>query len=496
MRKFFLLVYFFLFSCSFLNAQVNDKYIAAFNALKANSNLVPRYEFPKQESGHHVLTLEASFSSAIFKSPASANRTKGMLIEKVQLVYTTFRVSPSFDQQKLNQQRLQNLLAVLPDAFQNPMTEWELIGQTSANSPEEGRTYFHGFVITWRPASSSSLIKEEMSSLDSIFMPEKKDHRDGFDPHETTGKDPVSSKMRILTMPDGSTTIIDRDIPEDSLWMYMKSSGDGFSVVYAKWGDTAHTTVIVTEQTEAGYKRKRTWKLDDHLSDTPVMGSGIDIDLHNPDSVVTTVLRRNPWTNMVIVADVTGSMSPYTAQVLAWVPAGLSSGRCSGFVFFNDGDKKSTNAKDIGKTGGIYGIQTQRFDSVYYTMKKTMAAGDGGDLPENPVEATIYSLNHFNNNSEVILVADNFSSPRDLELFAKINRPVHIVLCGARGTVNPDYLFLARQTHGSVHTVHDDITNLGEMKDGDVVVVENKHYMLKNEHFICLETFSPAFLGN
>jgi hypothetical protein len=490
MRKFCVLTVIFLFTAAFLGAQVNDKYSSAANALQANSHQVVKYSFPKEESGHEVLSLQMPFSSAVFNSPALANRAKGMLIEKVQLIYTTFRVSPSFDQQQLNQQRLKNLLSLLPDAFLNPMTEWELVGQTGATSPEEGRNYFHGFVITWRPASSPKLIKEEMSSLDSIFMPSKKDHRVGLDPHET-GKDPVSSKLRMLTMPDGSTTILDRDIPEDSLWMYMKPSDPGYSVVYAKWGDTAHTIVIVEERKE-GRKIKRTWKLDDHVSDKPLIGSDISINLHDPDSVVTTVLRRNSWTNMVIVADVTGSMSPYTAQVLAWVPVGLSTGRCSGFVFFNDGDKKNTSDKNIGKTGGIYGIQTQRFDSVYFTMKKTMAAGDGGDLPENPVEATIYSLNHFSNNSEVILVADNFSQPRDLELYEKINRPVHIVLCGARGTVNPDYLFLARQTHGSVHTVHDDINNLDQMKDGDVVVVENKHYMLKNEHFICLDTFSPA----
>jgi hypothetical protein len=475
---------------SFLDAQVNDKFVSASNGLKANAKLVGKFSIPEAEAGHNTLVLEVPFSSSTFISPMLADLAKGKVIEKVQLVYTTFRVSPSFDQQLLNQKRLKNLLTLLPDAFSNSLTEWELIGQTGANSPEEGKNYFHGFIITWRPASSSTLVKEEIGMLDSLFLP--KTHGGGSGSHETDKKEPTG-KMRILTKSDGTAITINRDIGEDSLWMYLRDSDPGYDVVYAKWGDSAHTIVIVDERKD-GYKRKRTWKLDDHFTETPI-GGMTDIDLHNPDSVVTSVFRRNSWTNMVIVADVTGSMSPYTAQVLAWVPAGLATGRCSGFVFFNDGDQKSTNQKDIGKTGGIYGIQTQRFDSVYYLMKKTMSAGDGGDLPENPVEATIYSLTHFNKNSEVILVADNFSAPRDLELFEKINRPVHIVLCGARGTVNPDYLFLARQTHGSVHTVHDDITALDQMKDGETVLIEGKTYLLKNEHFICLNTFSPVLGG-
>ncbi len=486
MRRTFILLIFIL-SSHLLTAQVNDKFVAASNGLKGNANLIREFSIPANTAGHNVLVLEVPFSSSVFISPLLANVAKGKVIEKVQLVYTTFRESETFDQQKLNQQRLRNLYSLLPDAFSNAMTEWELVGQTGASNPEEGKKYFHGFVITWRPASSTTLLKEEMSQLDSMFLP-KKLSRDEIDPRKTAAETGTDKKMRILTNPDGTTTILDRDIPEDSLWMYIKSSGGGYSVVHAKWGDTAHKVVLVIEQKD-GLKRKRTWLLEDHFTDTPTGGMP-DIDLHNPDSVVTTVLRRNPWPNMIIVADVTGSMSPYTAQVLHWVPVGLSSGRCSGFVFYNDGDDKTTNEKNVGKTGGIYSIKTQNFDSVFRVVKKTMSSGDGGDIPENPVEAAIYSINRFNDNAEIILIADNFSAPRDLELYERLTRPIHIILCGARGTVNPDYLFLARQSHGSIHTLHDDITTLDTMKDGEIITIEGKQYLLKNEHFICLNTFS------
>ncbi len=486
MRHFFQIVFLLLFPFSVFS-QKEKSFTVAANELKANQKLIQHFSLPPSEAGRNILVLEVPFSNAEFISPLLASVAKGKVIEKVQLVYTTFKVSPDFDQQKLNQQRLRNLLSLLPNAFSNPMTEWELIGQTGAQSVEDGKKYFHGFIITWRPDASSTLVKNELLILDSLFLP--KIHRDELISRDSK-KDSLKTDIRILTNPDGSKTVINRNISQDSLWRFLKSDKEDFSVVAAMWIDTAHTSIMVLEQDFNGIKIKRVWKLEEHYSDKPTSTMS-DVDLHNPDSVVTTVMKRNSWEHMVVVADVTGSMSPYTAQVLAWVPVGLAGGKCAGFVFFNDGDGKQTNRKDIGKTGGIYSIQTQHFDSVYYLMKTAMNAGDGGDLAENPVEAMIYSINSFPITSEIILIADNFSAPRDLELFKKVNRPVHIVLCGARGTVNPDYLFLARQTHGTIHTVHDDILTLDQMKDGDVVVIEGKHYLLHDEHFICNETFSP-----
>ncbi len=486
MRYVFQLLFLFIFSTSVLSAQQEKEFLAAVNFLKANQELVPKYSFPTNESGRNILILEVPFSNSNFISARLADAVKGKVVEKIERIYTTFKVSSDFDQQKLNQQRLKNLFSLLPNAFSNPMTEWKLIGQTGAQSVEAGNKYFHGFVITWRPDASPSWVKNELLTLDSIFLktiPNEGSSSGGLK------LDSLRSDLRVLTYADGSKVVFNRNISEDSLWQYLKPDKKDFSVVTAMWIDTGRTSLMVIEKNFNGVKIKRIWKLEDHFSDTPITSEN-NVYLHNPDSVVTTVMRRNSWDHIVLVADVTGSMSPYSAQVLAWVPIGLAGGKCAGFVFYNDGDGKSTNQKDVGKTGGIYAVQTQRQDSVFMTMKKAMNAGDGGDLEENPVEAMIYSLNHFPITTEIILIADNFSAPRDLALYAKVNRPVHIVLCGARGTVNPDYLFLARQSHGTIHTVHDDILHLDEMKEGEVVVIEGKHYLLHDEHFICNETFS------
>ncbi len=477
----------FMFVATFSFAQEKDRGMMwATNGLSSNKILVETFSIPENVPGRNVLVLEMPFANAEFIAPLIASAAKGKLIEKVQLVYTTFRVSESFDQQKLNQQRLKNLHALLPDAFSNQLTEWELVGQTGAHSPEEGKKYFHGFVIIWRPDASVELEQKEMKMLDSLFLPTV---RKGEFSDYSGKNDSAKNTVKELIMPDGKKLLLDHDIPEDSLWYYIKSSGDGFSVIDAKYGDKLHTTVVVTEMHDDGYKVKHTWQLNEHKQELHTTGV-FDVDPNFYDSVFTVVMRRNNFQSMVLVCDVTGSMSPYTAQIFAWISTGISGGKYFAFVFFNDGDKKTTDQKTIGKTGGFYGIQTMRFDSVYMEAKEAMTNGDGGDLMENPVEASIWAIKKYNPAGDVVLVADNYSTPRDLELYKKLNRPVHIVLCGAMTGINPDYLFLARQTHGSIHTMTDDIYGLDKMKDGDVVKIGERHYELRGEKFVCLEMFS------
>jgi hypothetical protein len=269
----------------------------------------------------------------------------------------------------------------------------------------------------------------------------------------------------------------------------MKPSGPDYSVVYAKYGDSAHTVVIVTEMSEMGHKRKRTWKFEEHKGPLTLSSGFPPVSLHDPDSVVTSVMRRNTWENMLVVTDVTGSMSPYTAQIFAWLPNALATGKCAGFVFFNDGDQKKTPQKTVGKTGGIYGTSSVRSDSIYMAARKAMSGGDGGDQPENNVEAMIWAINNIPAGKDIVLIADNWATPRDLSLFEKVNRPVHIVLCGARGGVNPAYLFLARATRGTVHTVTDDVTNLADMQEGETVKVGFQTFLLNDGRFVPLENF-------
>lgn len=471
-----------------------DGYVRAYYMLNKNHvkpiTMVRESPFP----GRETIYIECPFASPVFVNPASANSAKGKVIEKVQLIYTTYRSDESFAQQKLNQQRLKNLQTLLPNAFTSALTEWELVGQTGATSPEEGNSYFHGFVVTYRTEPSSTSMKEEITRLDSAFIGKLTVRKTGTGTPIVEGPptgDGSDIKRSDIVMPDGTIITLRKDIPEDSLHYYLRPSTPGATVVGAKYSDTAHSGIVVTERF-MDHKRTRTWILEEHKEEPGEFNFLGMKYLNNPDSVVITTFRRNSWTNFILVCDVTGSMSPYTAQIFATLPSVIDNRKCKGFLFFNDGDDKSTENKKNGRTGGLYSTQALRFDSAYYTAQKCMKSGAGGDLPENNVEALLRA-EKLNPGGELVLIADNWATPRDLQMCDEINQPVHIVLCSARGGVNPDYLFLARVTNGSVHTRDEDILNLGSMKEGEIVKIGFQNFLLHDDHFIPMENFSREF---
>ncbi len=186
--------------------------------------------------------------------------------------------------------------------------------------------------------------------------------------------------------------------------------------------------------------------------------------------------------------DVTGSMSPYIAKTMAWVKATQDSTRVDAFVFFNDGDAKPTNQKVVGKVGGIYAIENKGFDLIYGVLKSTMRKGGGGDAPENNVEATIKAVSLYPNCKEVIMVADNWASPRDLQIAKELNCPVHVIICGSNQGINLDYIQLAYETGGSIHTIEEDM-EMRNIKSGKsfhigkqfFTIIDGKVRMAKNK---------------
>ncbi len=202
------------------------------------------------------------------------------------------------------------------------------------------------------------------------------------------------------------------------------------------------------------------------------------------DSTVIKVLNRNrEWLEMLIVCDVTGSMSPYTSQVLVWHNLNIKKKRVKNFVFFNDGDMTPDDKKVIGKTGGIYDTTGQTIDAVIASASRAMRNGGGGDGPENNVEALIYGNTKFPDCDEVVMIADNDATPRDLSLAKKVNKPVKIILCGAQYGVNTAYLDLAKATGGSVHTIEQDIVNMADLKDGGIIRIGKEDFEWRDGKF-------------
>ncbi len=188
------------------------------------------------------------------------------------------------------------------------------------------------------------------------------------------------------------------------------------------------------------------------------------------DTLAFDILERNlhNWKNVSIVSDWTASMYPYTTQILRWHISRFGETNIRNFIFFNDGDGKDTKDKELGKTGGIYAIRADSLRPVIDLMKEVMEKGDGGDLPENDIESILYAMEHFPESGEIVLIADNRSLVRDLELVKQINRPVRVIL----GRIFMDdvayikgaYIKLALFTGGSLHTRWNDYTNAYELE--------------------------------
>ena len=63
----------------------------------------------------------------------------------------------------------------------------------------------------------------------------------------------------------------------------------------------------------------------------------------------------------------------------------------------------------------------------------------------------------------------------------KLGKPVRVVVCGiAKGdVVNLDYIYLAKYTGGSIHTIHEDITDLANKKDGDAFKIGSQYFKIE-----------------
>lgn len=210
-------------------------------------------------------------------------------------------------------------------------------------------------------------------------------------------------------------------------------------------------------------------------------------DVHDFD-IVNSVMDRNKFVNPFIVTDVTGSMSPYMAQVQAWFKLNATKNPNAQFVFFNDGDNKRDDAKVIGETGGIYYTPALPIDQLLNFMAMAATKGGGGDCAENNMEALIKGVAMAKKAvGDIVMIADNDAPVKDISLLNKFSQPVHIIVCGCDGNnVHPDYLKIAWKTKGSIHTAEKDYTTIGNLKDGETLTIGASAYHLMKGEFIKL----------
>lgn len=221
--------------------------------------------------------------------------------------------------------------------------------------------------------------------------------------------------------------------------------------------------------------------------DTSIIKVGKGLFSSTPDIVIKVLDRNKQWKNCLVVTDVTASMYPYLAQFQMWHKLNLTSETGNhDFIFFNDGDNKPNVIKITGQVGGVYYIQTSSYETLSIEMKKAMLRGNGGDRPENNLEAVITGLKKNPNIKEVIMIADNFATPRDLELLKQIKVPIRLILCGIHTDkgINPAYLNMIRANKGSIHTMTQDLLDLSKIPEGQSIKIEGVSYKLVKGEFV------------
>lgn len=402
---------------------------------------IPVYSI--SDLGENVLFVNFDFASdsisnlQIFDSLKTLNER----IEKIDFVYTKFKMVSTFDQKKLNKNRIEQFQKIAPKIFENQSIEWNFYRQTKETNIEEAKKMFHGFVI---------FLRQEM-----INTPNEVD---------------TTKISYIKTMLDdvGYEPVYSSDIQINPTGLYLPVS-------------------VKKRDKGIRYKRKFIWKRDvETISHTVYDTTYIYHPFVSPtdDTVVLAVFDRNKenWDNAVIVEDVTGSMHPYTLQTLVWMKLHIDNTAVRNFVFYNDGDEYPDGP--IGHSKGAYYINSDNSSEIEQTAFLAMEKGYGGLGPENDVESMVYALKQYPECTSIILIADNSADVRDISLLSKINVPVRVILCGAKNTtINTQYLEIAMKTGGSVHTIEQDIVNFIDLRDGEIITIDKHKYKVKNKKF-------------
>jgi hypothetical protein len=382
------------------------------------------------------MKLPMPFAKPLIMEQAQLEALKNGRVVQVDLVYSDY--PKNADLSSLNLERLKNLETLQPTLFGQEEIKWRVVRQTRCPDKASAALLFHGFVIYYRPVQSMKEVATEISEIKRLTKRT-----------ETVKKSALVKDHNLVierSIDDSTLKVesIDPDLSEVS-----SSSVKSFSILLPS---------------------------EDAFS-IPMM-----------DTTVSAVLNRNKWKNMLVVADVTGSMYPYTSQLLLWLQLNASKHPNMRYLFFNDGDMTPDNKKVIGKTGGLYPIQSNNYSVVETMIYKAMRAGCGGDGPENNIEAILKGVSLYSDAQTIVMIADNWAPVKDISLLTSLKKPVKIILCGSQYFVNPVYLNIARATGGSVHTMESDILELAKISEGATVTIGKHEFKIVNGKFILVST--------
>ncbi len=398
-----------------------------------------------------VVYFPMYFSSSQFLPKTKFVLPKDQEILSVHLVYTRYRQVDTFDQPLLNEKRFLHLSQKFPALFEDEHIEWRIFEQTKGKTESEARKMYHGFIVFLKEKPRLETNRSEMSVIDDLLL---------------------GIKDTLIEIPEQYSYRIRKKYVETGRYLPKRSDKIKKGVRYDHSGIWFREPEMKIVLDSVKRKKNRAYKAYRGIY-TGSNSSFSDLDVYNQ-------LRNKPFKKRwAFVIDVTGSMAPYTGQVLALLKTRPELATDEHFSFFNDGNGAPEILKRIGNSGGVYTVKSNHFDSIYNTMERAMRAGGGGDLPENNIEAILRTLKQWPGTDSILMVADAHAPVKDLKIIGFVNKPVHIVLCGDISNLIPiDYVQIAKQTFGAILTNEGEIRNLHLLKMGQTLELGSSDYQL------------------
>lgn len=202
------------------------------------------------------------------------------------------------------------------------------------------------------------------------------------------------------------------------------------------------------------------------------------------DTSVFNGLNKSSLDDQAIVCDLTLSMAPYFTQLFLWLKKSENVFGQIPITFFNDGDNKKDSEKRIGTTGGVHSFQGKSSSELLFFLERLLEKGTGGDIQENDMESIIATIEKNRGLKRVLIIADNFSKMRDYALIGQVKIPVDVILCGNQKQINPQYLDLARSTHGILYHNNQKVSNLDKIEKGMTITINGIVYEYQKEGFL------------
>ena len=423
--------------------------LEALMALKPG--IVGELSTDKLPAGTRLLHME--FAASNFTNPADFKKLHLDSIVGIKLVYTRFKELEDFDQPELNRRRFEALEKKLPGILNKPSIEWEILEQRNAITRDNAARCFHGFVVITADVSPSKETAQEISNMEYVLSLVR-DTQYHVPLH-------IDYKIKKRKVPTGLYLPRSKTKLKQGLRFEHKSI----------WFRKAEMKVV-----KDSIERSRTGGYDVHTKTFDAKTI--------PDTMVLNTLNKiKSLKKYALVQDVTGSMSPFTIQVLLWLqlkPQFMQEGR---FVFFNDGDNMPDEWKVPGKTGGLYVVQNTDLDTLKSVLYRAMGKGTGGDLAENNVEAILKAIEVYPLADTVLMIADNQAPVKDIRLITKVKKPVNVLLCGINNSINPHMVDIARRTGGKLMFPGGAWFDLAKAREGQLLTVGNRVFEYRNQKF-------------